>query len=145
METKIENLVVTRNIAAPVERVYQAWVNPEKMAVWFKPNERWRSVEVVAEVAVGKPYHITMTHNDGDVFHLAGEYTDVVPNRKLAFSWQGPGEPESSLVTVEFRSTSAGTEMVLTHERLTSSGQREQTNLGWNGCLDNLVAFVEAE
>ena len=47
-----------------------------------------------------------------------------------------------SLVTVEFIERDAETEIVLTHEGLTTDQDRDGHRHGWVGCLEKLAAAV---
>ncbi|MBX9942075.1 MAG: SRPBCC domain-containing protein [Candidatus Obscuribacterales bacterium] len=54
-----ESLKIKRVIAAPIARVYQAWVDPQKLAKWFGCNETNR-VEAELDLRVGGKYTIKM-------------------------------------------------------------------------------------
>lgn len=54
-----ESLKIKRVIAAPIARVYQAWVEPQKLAKWFGCNDTNR-VEAELDFRVGGKYTIKM-------------------------------------------------------------------------------------
>ena len=75
-----------------------------------------------------------------------GEYRELVPNRKVVFTWQWDDDEDwennTSVVTVELSDAVGGTELRLTHERLPSEASRDRHNEGWNSVLDRLEKFV---
>ena len=146
-ETSMEGqkLVIRRQFAAPVEKVYQAWTDPARLARWLSPNVRWNAPVVDIEPVPGGRYDVRMRHSDGDEFHTVGRYVEVVPNERLSFTWTWLGSPfgmEETFVTVEFRPVSAGTELTLTHDRQTDPKALEGTSGGWTGCLDMLESYL---
>ena len=70
-------------------------------------------------------------------------FREVVPNRKLAYTraWESTPERESR-VTLEFKPSGQGTELVLVHQRFAHSQARDKHQEGWNGCLDRLGRFL---
>ena len=148
-ETKIverEAVVITRTFGAPVERVYQAWTDPQLMVKWFSSNVRWRTPIIDIEPVVGGKHDITMRHSDGDQYHLEGRYLELTPNTRISFTWkvlESLGGTNESIVTVEFRPVDAGTELTLTHTKLTDA-ERDGTSSGWDGCLEMLERYIES-
>ena len=142
MDTVAEKLVVKRMFEAPVERVYAAWTEPEMMRQWFAPGDM--SVPAAeADVRVGGRYRVEMQGGDCEFHVTGGVYREVIPNRRLVFTWQWEGTDLETLVTLEFRSVSASrTELTLIHEGFDSESTRDKHGFGWQGCLANLAAFV---
>jgi len=70
-------------------------------------------------------------------------YREIVPNKKLVYTWAWESTPErESLVTVEFKPSGNGTELVLTHEQFADSEARDKHQHGWNGCMDRLGRYL---
>ncbi len=82
---------------------------------------------------------------DGKAHECAGTYREVVPNRKLVFTWTWPNStPErESLVTVTFRRAGGGTELVFLHEQFFDEKVRDDHKGGWSGTLDKLERFLQ--
>jgi uncharacterized protein YndB with AHSA1/START domain len=147
VETLLEEhkVVLKRTYAAPVEKVYQAWTDPEKMVQWLSPNARFNAPTVDCELSPGGRHNLTMNHSDGDQFHMIGEYVEILPNERISFTWknlEGPDGGNESLVTVEFRAVADGTELTLTHDRQANRNSVESTSGGWTGCLEMLESFL---
>jgi len=60
---------------------------------------------------------------------------------RAAWAWESTPERES-LVTVEFKPSGNGTELVLTHEQFADSEARDKHQHGWNGCMDRLGRYL---
>jgi uncharacterized protein YndB with AHSA1/START domain len=142
MEIAIDDktsLQIRRVYKAPVAAVYAAWTQPEEMKHWMGPSDAFGEAEVTMDVRVGGRYRIVMHSPDGETHRVGGVYREVVPNSKLVYTWAWESTPErESLVTLEFVPSSAGTELVLTHQRFADLQARDKHNEGWIGCLNRL-------
>jgi uncharacterized protein YndB with AHSA1/START domain len=147
MEAQVEktetSLEVKRIFLAPVSLVYQAWINPEMLNGWFRPTTEMTSICSV-DLRVGGRYSIQMKNPKGD-FTVAGDYKEIVPEKKLVFSWQWQGEEEYEVtqVTVLFRAiSSAETELTLLHEYFVTHEERDSHGEGWLGTFDQLAVSL---
>jgi uncharacterized protein YndB with AHSA1/START domain len=92
---------------------------------------------------VGGRYRVVMRSQDGQEHDVSGEFREVVPNRKLVFTWSWRSTPErQSLVTVEFVPQGAATTLTLTHEQFADQAARDRHHHGWTASLGNFAAFV---
>lgn len=76
---------------------------------------------------------------------IVGAFEVVEPPHRLTYSWQmegGPGPAER--VTVLFQALPAGTEVIVTHERIATPALRDRHEHGWRGCLDGLARYVDS-
>ena len=139
------SLEIKRLINAPRERVYLAWTDPAQLKEWFGP-EGVRTRSITADVRVGGKYRWDLFNQDGEEMSAFGEYRELVPGRKVVFTWKWDDdenwETHNSLVTVEFFDRGGGTELRLKHEQLPSEESRDRHNEGWNSLLDRLEQFV---
>ncbi|HXF54918.1 MAG TPA: SRPBCC domain-containing protein [Hyphomicrobiaceae bacterium] len=138
------SLTLRRQLAASPDQVFQAWTRPEALKAWFGPGE---IVEVpVAEVdlRVGGRYRIVMRAQDGELHRVGGVYREIVPGRRLRFSWAWESTPERvSQVTVELTAKDGGTLLTLTHEQFFDEAARDRHRYGWTGSLDKLVGLFK--
>ena len=80
---------------------------------------------------------------NGDEHNPTGVYQEVVPEKKLVFTWEWPGMPErESLVTFRLEPFDGGTELTLIHEQLPDDAARQSHEAGWSGFLDKLRNFL---
>jgi uncharacterized protein YndB with AHSA1/START domain len=144
--TSPENLNVQRLIHAPRARVFHAWTNPDDILKWFGPGD-CRALEAKVDLRVGGSYRFrVLTH--GMEMDLVGVFHEIASPSRLVYTWQFKGGPPpdmpETLVTVEFVEQDVGTEVRIKHEKLPTTGAREQHRIGWEGCCDKLDALVAA-
>ena len=100
-------------------------------------------LQAVQDVRVGGRYRMVMHAPDGEVHRVGGVFREVIPNKKLVYTWAWESTPErESLVTVEFKPSGHETELVLTHRRFFDTQARDRHQQGWNGSLDRLGRFL---
>ena len=82
------SLKLERQYNVPVERLYQAWTQPELVVRWMGPgNISCKNVE--ADLKVGGKYRIHMVSDECDHHVVIGEYKEIVPNQKLQYTCLG--------------------------------------------------------
>ena len=127
-------LTVRREIAAPAKELFDAWLDPAKLAVFMRPSDTKRSA-VKIDPRVGGAFEVIMHTPSGIVPHT-GTYREIDRPRRLVFTWNSPyALHNDSLVTVEFRPAGKGTEIVLTHEGLPSKEAAAGHTKGWSDIL----------
>ena len=136
-------LKITRTYAAPREKVFRAWTDPEVMKKWFAPSDEFSVPEVAIDARVGGRYCIVMRAPDGEHHRVGGVYREYAPPARLVFTWAWESTPErESLVTVEFKELGTSTELILTHERFADEEARDKHQQGWTGCLGRLAQVL---
>ena len=140
MATK-PSLALKRRLKAPPEKIFEAWTVPEKMIQWWGASDA-ASRTARADVRVGGRFHVGFRGNDGGQHDVSGVYKEIVPNRKLVFSWAWRTTPErESQVTIDLKPDGAETILTLTHEQFFDAKARDDHGIGWNRALDNLEAL----
>jgi uncharacterized protein YndB with AHSA1/START domain len=135
------SLTIKRRFAAPPEKVYAAWIDPEKLAIWMGPAGTMQ-VEAECDLRVGGRYHIKMVMIE-DEHNVSGVYREIVPNEKLVFTWTWKSTPErESLVTVTFKKDGDGTIMTLLHEQFFDQDARNRHEAGWIGTMERLERYL---
>jgi uncharacterized protein YndB with AHSA1/START domain len=139
------SLEIVRFINVPTDRVYDAWTDPAQLRQWFGP-ENVRTRKFTADVRVGGNYRWDLTSPEGEEMSAFGEYKELVPGKKIVFTWQWDNdeawENRTSVVTIELVESRGGTELRLKHEKLPSEESRDRHNEGWNSLLDKLEQFL---
>jgi uncharacterized protein YndB with AHSA1/START domain len=127
-------LVVRRQIAVPRERVFEAWLDSESLAQWMRPMDCTHA-RVTVDPRVGGGFRIVMEGMmHGSVEHH-GEYLAIEPPSLLSFTWISQHtDHKPTVVTIEFRERSGGTELVLTHRRLPPK-EVEGHRQGWTDIM----------
>jgi uncharacterized protein YndB with AHSA1/START domain len=107
-------VTVSRIVAASPAAIYAAWTEPDQM-------RRWYATVVDADVRVGGRYRIELHEDDGSVNRFTGEYLELEPHARIAFTFthhsQTPEERISDeTVSVTFREIEPGrTEVAVTN------------------------------
>ena len=80
---------------------------------------------------------------NGEEHNPTGIYQEVIPEKKLVFTWDLPGalEPES-LVTFLLEPIDGGTRLTLSHEHLPDEAARRSHEHGWSGAFEKLDGCV---
>jgi uncharacterized protein YndB with AHSA1/START domain len=131
---------MTRHFDVPPERVFDAWLSRD-WAEWIgTPGVRGEIVEL--EPHVGGRYRIVMHRSDGGALPVWGSYREIVRPSKLVFTWKWDLEAGDTLVTLTFKPSKGGTELLLRHEGFTSTERRDNHNKGWTGTFDKLATFL---
>jgi uncharacterized protein YndB with AHSA1/START domain len=147
-------VLIERTIAAPAERLYRAWLEPEVIEQWMEPGS-FRVSRAEVEPVVGGKYRIWHAE-DGEVKGgFESEILELVPNEKIVFAWGfvGPdrdGPVYDSTLVVTFEAGPEGsTKLTLTHDRLDALREAmpegaAQVGYGWELVLDKLQQLVIA-
>jgi glutathione S-transferase len=135
-------LEVAHRFAAPRERVFEAWTNPEVLRRWWSASDT-PAAEI--DLEPGGAYRFSMRTDSGDVHTVYGTYREVRPPERLSFTWsweEGPDQvmagSENSLVVVDFLEDGDGTLVKLTHTGFASEEIRGMHEHGWNAVLGRL-------
>jgi uncharacterized protein YndB with AHSA1/START domain len=143
-------LVITRLINAPREKVYRAWTEPELMKQWFTPRP-WTTPVVETDVRPGGASYILMRGPDGNEFPNRGVYLEVVPNERLVFTdaytqaWEPSGKPFMTVV-LTFENAGGKTRYTARVRHWTVADRESHEKMGfgpgWNKATDQLEELV---
>jgi uncharacterized protein YndB with AHSA1/START domain len=87
-QTSKQDLVVTRIIDAPVEIVWKAWTDPERVKRWWGPKD-YTSPTCKIDLREGGKYVFGMrapNYQGGQDSYTAGVYRKIVPMERLEFT-----------------------------------------------------------
>jgi uncharacterized protein YndB with AHSA1/START domain/predicted enzyme related to lactoylglutathione lyase len=139
------SLTIKRRLNASPARVFSAWTEPQKIMRWFGPAGA-QCTHAEFDARVGGRFTIAAISPNGERHQVGGTVREVVPDRKLVYSWAWHSTPErESLVTVEFKPDGEGTLLTLTHEQFFDQDARDRHQYGWNGALDKLEQLCTFE
>jgi uncharacterized protein YndB with AHSA1/START domain len=140
-------LVLTRILNAPREKVYQAWTNLEILKKWFAPKP-WSTPFAQLDVRAGGANVVTMRSPEGQDFPNSGVYLEVVPNEKLVFTdaytkaWE-PSQKPFMTVVLTFEDAGPGKTKYTARVVHWSEADRETHekmgfHTGWGQCATQL-------
>jgi len=136
-----EAVVVERTFNAPVARVWRALTDVEEMRQWYFDLKEFRP-------AVGFEFEFVVEH-EGMTYHHLCKITEVIPQKKIAYTWRYKGHPGDSLVTIELSPEGNKAHLKLTHTGIetfpkTPAYARKNFEAGWTAIVGTeLKKFVE--
>ena len=140
------SLTLARSYPVAPEKVWRAWTDPEAIARWWGPGGEQPVALAELDVRVGGHFHIVFGGPQGTDHEVCGIYQEVVPNRKLVFTWIWPRTtPErESVVTIELRRSGSGTELLFRQEKLFDEAVRDGHRRGWTESFIKLEQFLRS-
>ncbi len=133
-------LEVTKTLAHPPEKVFDAWLDPAMLAKFMTPGPNMSVGKTHTDPKVGGEFLITMIAPEmGELAHT-GKYLEIDRANKLAFTWVSFNSQEDSTVTLTFTPKDGGTELKLEHLRFPSEKSRDDHLGGWTHILETLAA-----
>jgi uncharacterized protein YndB with AHSA1/START domain len=133
-----------RTLPAPPPAAFGAFADPDKLARWWGPAG-FSVPSVDFEPRPGGGYRIEMQPPEGDAFHLVGEFREVDPPSRLAFTfvWEPPDPDDvATLVELSFRDLGGSTEVAFTQGVFKTEPRRELHRDGWTDTFDRLEQFL---
>ena len=139
-------LTLNRHYPVAPEKVYRAWTDAKAIKRWWGPAGPDAVAVAELDVRVGGRFRICFGGPQGNDHEITGVYREVVPNRKLVFTWTWPRTtPErQSVVALVFRAVQGGTALDLRHEQLFDETVRDNHRRGWTESLVKLEEFLRA-
>jgi uncharacterized protein YndB with AHSA1/START domain len=140
------SLTFNRHYPVAPEKVWRAWTDPEAIKRWWGPGDNQPVSVAQLDVRVGGRFRVVFGGPEGRDHDVQGVYREVVPNRKLVFTWTWPNStPErESLVTIAFKQVAGGTELVFRHAQLFNETVRDNHKQGWSEALVKLEQFLQS-
>ena len=133
-------LTMERTFAAPAERVFDAFTSEEVMRRWWHAGHDWETPEASVDLRVGGELRVVMRNPHEDVrYGGGGEYTEVDPPRRLAFTWIWDDYKDRvQLIEIDFEERDGATTMRFTHSGLWDEEAVASHEGGWGTAFDNL-------
>jgi uncharacterized protein YndB with AHSA1/START domain len=136
-------IVITRRFDFPMERVFDAWLDPAKASTFLFATPTGKMVRVEIDARVGGSFHIT--RRDGDDVDHVGSYLEIDRPRRLIFTFGVPKySAQITRVTIDLRPLPTGCELTLTHEGVLPEWL-ESSREGWGKILDGLSSSLGDE
>lgn len=136
------SLTVSRTINAPVEKVFDAWLDPDILSRFMTPGEDVTVPSATVDPVEGGPFEIIMKVGDKEIPH-SGVYKTIDRHSRLVFTWESPHSIDGSTVTLDFAPVDGGTEVTLTQVRFSSEDSRDGHEKGWTAILAALRSTLE--
>jgi uncharacterized protein YndB with AHSA1/START domain len=134
-------IIIERTYETPIANVWSALTELKQMKQWYFDISAF-------EPKVGFEFRFT-GQNEGRIFLHICKITEIVPGRKISYSWRYENHPGSSIVTFELFPEGEKTKLRLTHEGIetfpaTGDFARSNFEMGWNHIIGiSLKEFLE--
>ncbi len=134
---------VGRRMNASAERVFDAWLDPERIGGWmFGPNVRDETVvRIEVDPRVGGRFSFVVLRNGAEIDHI-GEYLAIERPHLLVFTWGiAPDPAEGSRVIVAIIPAGDECDVTVSHEIPGDwADYLDRTRQGWETMLEALAA-----
>ena len=140
-------LTLSRHYPVAPEKVWRAWTDPQALRQWFGPGGPQAVSVADLDLRVGGRFRLVFGGAQGNEHEAAGVYKEVVPHRKLVFSWCWPRTTPDrvSQITILLRPGGGGTEMEFRHEQFFDEAARDGHQRGWTETFVKLDQFLKGE
>lgn len=135
MNSDSQTLTFEQAVKASPSQVYRAFTNATALREWM------------ADVATTSPKvggRVYLAWNDG--YYSSGEFTRLVENEAVDFTWHGRGEPGPTTVKVMLAPVAGDTRVKITHGPFGAGSEWTETvtglETGWRYSLENLASVL---
>ncbi|MBK8907339.1 MAG: SRPBCC family protein [Rhodospirillales bacterium] len=145
------DLVLTRVLDAPRDKLWRCWTDAHLLEQWFCPKP-WRASDVHIDLKPGGEFSCLMRGPDGERFPNTGVFLEIVPNERLVSTdaflpgWR-PSERAFMVAEVTFEDAGNGKTLYTARARhWTAEAKAEHEAMGfhdgWGKAADQLEALA---
>lgn len=131
-------ITVEARIAAPVEKIWNAYVSPEAITQWNAASDDWHTPTATLDLRPGGAFCYRMEARDGSIgFNFEGTFTGIVPNERIEYTF---GDRTAQ---VEFCPGDSDVQVRVTFDPENEFPVEAQRH-GWQSILNNFKRYVES-
>ncbi len=136
---KLIDITVTRTIPAPVEDVFDVWLDPKS------PGGPWfGAAHLILNAAVDGLFYLAVQH-EGRTWPHYGRFIRIERPRLVEYTWMSEGtQGVESIVSVAFDSQGRQTEVTLRHSGVPDDEMGRRHEEGWSWVLSMLATSLES-
>jgi len=139
MKTTAVTVRVSRKFNFPPERLFDAWLDPEKACHFLFTRPGQVIVRAEIDARVGGSFLFVARRDGKDIDHI-GTYLEIDRPRRLVFTLCVPTAwTDHNRVAVEFVPLKTGCELTVTHEGVLAEHEN-RIESGWTIFLERLEA-----
>jgi uncharacterized protein YndB with AHSA1/START domain len=127
-------------LGAQRERIFSALTEPARLAAWWGPHG-FTTPHAELDLSVGGRYRFTMQPPEGTPFHLSGEFLEVDPPSRLAytFRWEEPDpDDRETAVVLSLDAVGDATEVSLWQGEFATEARLALHRGGWTDSVAKL-------
>ena len=143
-------LVLTRLLDAPREKLFRCWTENDLLKQWFVPAP-WSIAKADVDVRPGGRSFIVMADPEGNEYPNQGVYLEVVKNEKIVFTdafteaWT-PSEKPFFTGIITFADEGGKTRYTARARHWTEADKKSHEQMGfhegWGKCAEQLEALA---
>jgi len=144
-EPNTQTVILERTFNATADKLFDAYVNPDKLVKWW--GGHMRTKVVTYEAHTGGSWRIVQA-DDSDTYGFRGVFHDVVPNERIILTFEFDGFKKAFLEATYFTEKDGKTTVKTVHAFQTVADRDEMIEIGMEiGCrtgFDILAELVES-
>ena len=132
-------ITVEVTVAAPIEKVWDAYVTPEDIVQWNAASDDWHTTSSTVDLRPGGKFSSRMEAKDGSFgFDFEGEYTNIVTHELIEYAF---GDRTAE---IRFAEANDGVKVTVEFAAEEENSPEDQKG-GWQAILNNFKRHVEAK
>ena len=132
-------ITVEVTVAAPIEKVWDAYVTPEDIVQWNAASDDWHTTASTVDLRPGGKFSSRMEAKDGSFgFDFEGEYTNIVTHELIEYAI---GDRTAE---IRFEQGEAGVKVTVEFAAEEENSPEDQKG-GWQAILNNFKRHVEGK
>lgn len=144
-ENSSRTVTIKRTFNAPIHLVWEAWTQPEHIAIWWSPKGLETKV-IEHDFKVGGKWKYAMPMPDGKEFIAEGEYTAIVEFEKIISFANFKPMTEGVEIQALFKKNGDKTDFTFNVIHPTEEYRIQQEKMGilngWGSVFNRLEAFL---
>ncbi|HVF80562.1 MAG TPA: SRPBCC domain-containing protein [Flavisolibacter sp.] len=141
---------LTKDFGVSAEVLYKAWTTEDGLKQWWHPMGNTLRGLTNELRDGGKVEYQFSTAEGEEAFTISGVYKEVLPVKKLVYTWNwklpSPSVQDTDfLLTIEFTSTGSGSSLHVMQENFTSEEAVQPHREGWENALQDLAAYLQKQ
>ncbi|GAA1032103.1 MULTISPECIES: SRPBCC family protein [Amycolatopsis] len=141
-----DQILITRDFAAPRQHVYRAWTTPDLVKRWWA-GKRGNVTSVDIDLRVGGQWRYVLIANGNFEVAFHGEYREIVPGERLVHTevYETPEalDVEAPVVTVTFAESGDRTTVTILTETHTKELRDTILESGMEGGMQESMDALE--
>lgn len=138
-----DQILITREFAAPKHLVYKAYTSPELVARWWHAD-RGKIQSIDIDLRVGGSWRYVMTANAGFEVAFNGEFREIVPNQRIVSTEVFEGMPDAAaLDTVTFTEKDGTTTLSILVQHTNRANRDAHIQSGMEAGLQTALDLLE--
>jgi len=137
-------VTVRREIAAPADVLFGAWLDAQSLGSWLRPAGV-KETRAQTDPRVGGTFRIVMVNDESSILHT-GTYQEIDRPWRLVFTWSSPATQfRDSIVTVTFQPSSSSTLIEINQVGLPDHEAEASHSEGWSDILRELDRIIHSQ